>query len=112
MAQKGFISDCDDIDTKSKNHRDNASNLFTAALNAFQPFRKFTCMSRSWSSIREKMHICAMAVRKLEVGSEIRGNFAILSLLLSKGRRCEFLQGFSQNIFKKRDSVQASEMFH
>ena len=101
MAQKGFISDCDDIDTKSKNHRDDASNLFTAALNAFQPFRKFACMLRSWSSIREKMHICAMAVRKLEVGSEIRGNFAILSPLLSKGRRCEFLQGFLKISLKR-----------
>ena len=103
--------DCDDIDTESKNHRDDARNLFTAALNAFQPFRKFACMLRSWSSNREKMHICAIAVRKLEVGSEIRGNFAILSPRLSKGRRCEFLQGFSQNIFKKSDSGQASEMF-
>ena len=73
--------DCDDIDTGSKNHRDDARNLFTAALNAFQSFRKFACMLRSWSSNREKMHKCAIAVRKLEVGSEIRGNFAIFSPL-------------------------------
>ena len=49
--------DCDDIDSESKNHRDDARNLFAAALNAFQPFRKFACMRRSWSSNREKMHI-------------------------------------------------------
>ena len=47
-----------------------------------------------------------------EIASEIRGNFAIFSTLSSKGRRCEFLQGFSQNIFQKRDSGQALEMFY
>ena len=64
--------DCDDIDTESKNHPDNTRNLFTAALNAFQPFRKFACMLRSWSSHREKcLYVRLLSGNwKLEVKSE------------------------------------------